>query len=663
MALRGQGTVEFLFGDGSDGNVTVTGTISLTRDMYWKNLTLSGSGVIPTIYTRSFRMNVKERLYAATPSVISNSGSDAATFSGSLAPSQAGTTFAEAVTASLGTVYEKGHFMTWGGSGGAGGTAGTGSFPPYPQMSGSPSQYSGSVRSIFPMLLGYTFGLGGIYPVYGGHGGAAGGATGGYGVGFMYASTGLPYSSTAGICDIIASKVSASVAFATITGIPQSSGKPAGSNGGIYKTTNRGETWTQLSGGYPSLTGSCIIGISYYSLDNNVMFAYGGTPGAGPSFSTAPLLLKSTNGGDTWTSIGGTTFDDPAGTSGISIKKVYSVPSSSVLYLLSQRELGSCTQDGNAKGNLWRSLNSGTTWSIVLSGSDTGSFYDLCVIPVRTGTILLSYTAQGVTGARFIKKSTDAGATWTTKDLGTIGGNNTNVTRFSVSPNGSYILLGNNGTSNQNALFKSTNDGDTWSVCFQATGTLGVISNMHTNDPEIDQTNPLRCYVALYNQSNEFSGTFARSFNSGTDWVVDTGGSITLSGSIRRLGLSSVDPSTIYAIESNFSDVNVAVVRESDSSGSNSVGGDGGGVILLAARDIVASGSLTFDVSGENGGIRDHAAAAAGGGGGGVLMITYSMMTGSVIYNVSGGLPGEGMIPGAVSASAGSTGSVFLFQV
>jgi hypothetical protein len=35
------------FGDGSDGDVTInSGTTTLTRDMYYHNLTLSGTGIL-----------------------------------------------------------------------------------------------------------------------------------------------------------------------------------------------------------------------------------------------------------------------------------------------------------------------------------------------------------------------------------------------------------------------------------------------------------------------------------------------------------------------------------------------------------------------------------------------------------------------------------------
>lgn len=47
------------FGDGSDGNVTITGTVTLSRDMYYDNLTISGAGKLNTV---GYRVFVKDTL-------------------------------------------------------------------------------------------------------------------------------------------------------------------------------------------------------------------------------------------------------------------------------------------------------------------------------------------------------------------------------------------------------------------------------------------------------------------------------------------------------------------------------------------------------------------------------------------------------------------------
>lgn len=64
-----------VFGDGSDSDVTITGTATLVRDMYYNNLTISGAG---TLNTNGFRIFVKGTLTLADTATISARGKDGA---------------------------------------------------------------------------------------------------------------------------------------------------------------------------------------------------------------------------------------------------------------------------------------------------------------------------------------------------------------------------------------------------------------------------------------------------------------------------------------------------------------------------------------------------------------------------------------------------------
>jgi len=67
-----------LYGSGFDGDVTITSTVFLTRDMHYRNLTLSGSG---KLFTNGYRVYVSGTLTVnsgteiGTPRTITNSGS------------------------------------------------------------------------------------------------------------------------------------------------------------------------------------------------------------------------------------------------------------------------------------------------------------------------------------------------------------------------------------------------------------------------------------------------------------------------------------------------------------------------------------------------------------------------------------------------------------
>lgn len=100
-------------GDGSDGNVTISsGTTTLTRDMFYNNLTLSGSGILNTA---SFRVFVKGALdiSAAAAGAIQLSGGNGGNASG-------------ATGGTAGTATNQTGSVGLGGTAGAGSTATTG---------------------------------------------------------------------------------------------------------------------------------------------------------------------------------------------------------------------------------------------------------------------------------------------------------------------------------------------------------------------------------------------------------------------------------------------------------------------------------------------------------------------------------------------------------
>jgi hypothetical protein len=68
-----------IFGDGSDGDVTIAASTTLTRDMFYNNLTVA-DGV--TLRSNGFRIFVKNALTLGTNAVIDNSGSPGGTPTG-----------------------------------------------------------------------------------------------------------------------------------------------------------------------------------------------------------------------------------------------------------------------------------------------------------------------------------------------------------------------------------------------------------------------------------------------------------------------------------------------------------------------------------------------------------------------------------------------------
>ena len=204
--------LQAIYGTGADGDVTVTGTVTLTRDMNYRNLTMSAASILNT---GGFRVFVSGVL-TGTGSILNTGGAGAASATAGTAATAGwyggGTTGGAGGTAAgnAGTAHTAGRGVgsTGGaggtGSGGAAGAAGTisavtaatwGAAPPNIATGTSPlSLFLGRVHSttIAP-IQGGTGGGGG-----GGDGTAGGGGGGGGGVCVVFSRDASGFTGTVG---------------------------------------------------------------------------------------------------------------------------------------------------------------------------------------------------------------------------------------------------------------------------------------------------------------------------------------------------------------------------------------------------------------------------------------------------------------------------------
>src|SRR3990167_7458561 len=118
-------TVQNAFGDGSDGDVTISSNTTLTRDMFYKNLTIN-LGIVLT--TASFRIFVQEQLL--NKGTIQNNGNTGGN-GGVGGDSSGGSGGAGGTAGAAGAALTAGSLPvgaagTAGGAGGAGGGSGAG---------------------------------------------------------------------------------------------------------------------------------------------------------------------------------------------------------------------------------------------------------------------------------------------------------------------------------------------------------------------------------------------------------------------------------------------------------------------------------------------------------------------------------------------------------
>jgi photosystem II stability/assembly factor-like uncharacterized protein len=178
--------------------------------------------------------------------------------------------------------------------------------------------------------------------------------------------------------------------------------------GGVWKTTNAGVTWQSASSGLGSET---IGDLAVAPSDSNLLWVGTGEKNSLRSAYWGDGVYKSTNGGRAWTKMG-------LGDSRAIGRVVIHPTDPSIVYVAA---LGHLWGAGGERG-VYKTTDSGTTWSRVLFVNDTTGFVDLEMDPSNPEVL---YAAawhrirwggshmEGVGNGSGIYKSTDAGATWT----------------------------------------------------------------------------------------------------------------------------------------------------------------------------------------------------------------------------------------------------------
>lgn len=262
-------------------------------------------------------------------------------------------------------------------------------------------------------------------------------------------------------------------------------GSPAG---GIWKTTNNGNSWTTSS---DELTN---LGVSDIAVDPqrpNVLYLATGDRDGGDTYSYG--LLKSTDGGDTWQ----TTGLSWNVTSQRRIGKVIVHPTDTSIVVVATR-IG-----------IYRSTDAGLTFSQV----QIGGFNTIITSPAAPDTMFAGTVSNG--NAR-IYRSLDGGANWTQLIAG-LPNTNTRRVEIAISPQDPNYLYAvySDGTQALEGVYQSTNGGDTWSLKASTPNILGF-----GNTPG-QSWYDLCISVSSTNKNQVFVGgiNLWRSNNQGTSWT------------------------------------------------------------------------------------------------------------------------------------------------
>ncbi|MBS3910181.1 MAG: Ig-like domain-containing protein [Actinobacteria bacterium] len=248
----------------------------------------------------------------------------------------------------------------------------------------------------------------------------------------------------------------------------------AGTDNGIYKSTNGGTSWTQ--GGLAGNHAQSLAVSPGYAADGTV---FSGTNNAG--------IYKSTNGGTSWTQVG------LAGTSvsALAISNNYATDR---------------TVFAGTNGGVYKSTDAGTSWTAMNTRFSHNYISAIQTSPNYTidGTVF-----AGTSDGGGVYKSMDGGASWArvNNDLGNI-----NISSLGVSPN--YAVDGTvfAGASDGGGVYKTINGGASWTQ----SGLLGVnIFSLATSPNYADDSTTV---VGTY------GGGAHISTNGGTNWTqINTG--------------------------------------------------------------------------------------------------------------------------------------------
>lgn len=266
-------------------------------------------------------------------------------------------------------------------------------------------------------------------------------------------------------------------------------------NGGVWVSTTGGHNWTPLTEHVANLA---VGSITLDPHNANTIYVGLGEPNNSIDSSRGQGILKSTDGGHTWTTLGFKQFVNR------SVADIVVDPNNGNIYAISYlaRSGGAGTTYGSSLSNpylpnvgFYRSTDGGQTWT----ESDPTSTYKVDSTG-RTGPVSLVRGADGAlylgAYAQGIYKSTDGGQTWTALA-------NPNETTFdrvtlAAAPSDANVVYaayshdidGNGGMT----FYTSTNGGSTWTA---DTNTPSACSGQCWYDMPVDvsPTNPQEVYV------------------------------------------------------------------------------------------------------------------------------------------------------------------------
>ena len=232
-------------------------------------------------------------------------------------------------------------------------------------------------------------------------------------------------------------------------------------NGGVWKSANGGESWTNITDGRSDI--SSVGAIAVAPSDPNVLYVGGGEADWREDLTYGDGMYRSTDGGESWTQLG---LDDARHIAAIRVdprdpERVYVAA------------MGHAFGPNTTRG-VYRTKDGGRTWERVLFLDDSTGAIDLAMDPSNPRVLYaamwrmqrLPWGFVGGGGRSGLWKSVDGGDTWTELSFNT-GMPRSILGRIGVSVSGAnprrvYAVIECPPEDSTGGIFRSDDGGATW---------------------------------------------------------------------------------------------------------------------------------------------------------------------------------------------------------
>ncbi len=207
-----------------------------------------------------------------------------------------------------------------------------------------------------------------------------------------------------------------------------------------------------------------------------------------------------------------------------------------------------------AAGNVWKTNNSGITWTPIFDKYGSWSIADVEIDPNNTNVVWVGtgeYNSQRAIGyGDGVYRSEDGGKNWENMGLQ----KSEHIGRIIIDPRNSHVYAAAQGLlwgpGGERGLYKSKDNGKTWKAI------LTISENTGVTDIVLDPRNPDTLYAAAYQRRRRVFTLINGGPESGIYKSIDAGATWTKlknglpSGDVGRIGLaiSLSNPDVIYAI-------------------------------------------------------------------------------------------------------------------